>query len=236
MKEVKEMNIYERLSAISEQIERVAKNLKVSVGSGSYKAVSEADVITAVKPLEASYGVYSYPFSRRIVESGELETKNGNKNLFLRIETVYRFVNIDKPEEFVDVYTYGDGVDSQDKAPGKAMTYADKYALLKAYKIQTGDDPDANGSEELKGTTLKKATNGNHSTVETKPATKTATESQYSQVLDKIKNTEITIKDVAKWIELTYKKDIRVNDLNLDQFANLMFSLDKKLNPDEIQS
>ena len=29
------------------------------------------------------------------------------------------------------------------------MTYADKYALLKAYKIQTGDDPDQNASEPL---------------------------------------------------------------------------------------
>ena len=29
------------------------------------------------------------------------------------------------------------------------MTYADKYALLKAYKIQTGDDPDKNKSGKL---------------------------------------------------------------------------------------
>ena len=43
--------------------------------------------------------------------------------------------------------TFGDGVDTQDKAPGKAMTYGDKYALLKAYKIVTGDDPDQNASE-----------------------------------------------------------------------------------------
>lgn len=42
----------------------------------------------------------------------------------------------------------GDGIDTQDKAPGKAMTYSDKYALLKAYKIISGDDPDQNPSEE----------------------------------------------------------------------------------------
>ena len=30
------------------------------------------------------------------------------------------------------------------------LTYADKYALMKAYKIITGDDPDQNLSEELK--------------------------------------------------------------------------------------
>ena len=62
-----------------------------------------------------------------------------------------RFVNVDKPEEYIDITTYGDGVDSQDKAPGKAMTYGDKYALLKAYKIITGDDPDQTASAPLNG-------------------------------------------------------------------------------------
>ena len=43
------------------------------------------------------------------------------------------------------------------KAPGKAMTYADKYALLKAYKIITGEDPDQNYSNDLKGKTKKQS-------------------------------------------------------------------------------
>ena len=68
----------------------------------------------------------------------------------MRVETVYRFVNTEKPDEFVDITTYGDGIDQGDKAPGKAMTYGDKYALLKAYKIITGDDPDQNMSEDEK--------------------------------------------------------------------------------------
>ena len=40
------------------------------------------------------------------------------------------------------------GLDTGDKAPGKAMTYADKYALMKAYKLSTGDDPDKDASPE----------------------------------------------------------------------------------------
>lgn len=152
------MNIYEKLSRITMEIATVAKNLQVETGGGKgYKAVSEGDVLAAVKPIEAKYGVYSFPAIRRIVDSGEIVTTKTykgelqeTKRLFLRVETVYRFVNIEKPEEFVDVTVYGDGVDTQDKAPGKAMTYADKYALLKAYKIQTGDDPDRDASEDLK--------------------------------------------------------------------------------------
>lgn len=148
-------NIFKRLLAISAEIETVAKNLSVNMGKSSYKATGEADVLRAVKPLEAAHGVYSYPVKRTIIESGQLESVdyNGNakKQLYLRLEITYRFVNVDNPDEFIEITSYGDGIDSGDKATGKAMTYADKYALLKAYKIVTGDDPDQNGSEDLKG-------------------------------------------------------------------------------------
>jgi hypothetical protein len=34
------------------------------------------------------------------------------------------------------------GIDDSDKGPGKAISYAVKYALLKALGLETGDDPD----------------------------------------------------------------------------------------------
>jgi len=159
MDEVKELNIYQRMSAVTSEIRRVAKNLNVGVGQSQYKAVGEADVLDTVKPLEEKYGIYSYPASRTIVSSEVMESESIDKytkekkiktQQFMRVETIYKFINMDNPTEFVETTTYGDGVDSQDKAPGKAMTYADKYALLKAYKIATGDDPDQNASEDMK--------------------------------------------------------------------------------------
>lgn len=153
MAEVK--NIFEKLLAITSEIGNVNKNLVVGEGKAQYKAVGEADVLKAVKELEKKYGIYSYPYDRKIVDSSILQTekefkgevKRGNQ-IFLRLETTYRFVNTEKPEEFIDIKSYGDGVDTQDKAPGKAITYSDKYALLKAYKMITGDDPDQNASPE----------------------------------------------------------------------------------------
>lgn len=159
------MNIYEKLSAITSEIKKVGKNLLVGVGQSQYKAVGEVDVLESVKELEEKYKVYSYPCSRGIVDSSILQTEkeyNGKitkgNQVFLRLETVYRFVNIEKPDEFVDITTYGDGIDTQDKAPGKAMTYADKYALMKAYKIITGDDPDQDKSPDSMNILNKKAT------------------------------------------------------------------------------
>ena len=150
--EAKINNIYEKLSAITGELSAVAKNLEVGFGQNKYKAVGEADVLKAVKPLEVKYKVYSYPFSRKIIESGEIESTNAKgeirKNLFERIEVVYRFVNTENPEDYIDITSYGDGIDSQDKSVGKAMTYADKYALIKAYKISTGDDPDQEPSPD----------------------------------------------------------------------------------------
>lgn len=146
MAETKTRNIYQRMSAITAELRTVAKDLTVQTGKGggSYKAVSERDVLDAVKPLEERHGVFSFPFAREIVASEWMEQKSqyGTKlSNFIRTKTIYRFVNIDAPDEFVDVVSYGDGIDSGDKAAGKAMTYCDKYALLKAYKISTGDDP-----------------------------------------------------------------------------------------------
>lgn len=155
MEQVKEMNIFEKLLKITSEMKNVNKNLEVGVGKNSYKAVGEADVLKAVKELEEKYRIYSYPKSRKIVDREILETKKmydgrtieGNQ-IFMRIETIYKFINIDKPEESIEITTYGDGVDTQDKAPGKAMTYGDKYALMKAYKIITGEDPDQNKSPD----------------------------------------------------------------------------------------
>lgn len=150
------MNIYQKMSAITAELQTVAKNLSVDTGRGnSYKAVSERDILDAVKPLEVKHGVYSYPVKRTLLESEVLESESTYKGetrkkttFFMRVETVYRFVNADAPEEYIETTVYGDGMDSGDKGPGKAMTYGDKYALMKAYKISTGDDPDQEGSQD----------------------------------------------------------------------------------------
>ena len=154
LEEIKDLSLYEKLAKITAEITAVAKNLNVGYGASSYRATGEADVLRAVKPIENLYRVYSYPCKREIVSEGKITSEKTYKDrtekketLYIRIKTVYRFINLDNKDEFIEIDTYGDGVDGGDKAPGKAMTYADKYALLKAYKIITGEDPDQGGSE-----------------------------------------------------------------------------------------
>ena len=151
------MNIYQRIDAIISELAVVAKNLTVQTGKDrSYKAVGERDIIDAVKPLEHKYGVMSYPVSREILDDETLTSESTGYNgtpvvkttFYIKIRTKYRFVNIDKPEEYIETETISDGIDSGDKGGGKAMTYGDKYALMKVYKISTGEDPDQTASVE----------------------------------------------------------------------------------------
>ncbi len=156
---IRSMNIFQRVAAITAELGTVAKNLSVKAGGGSYKAVSERDIIDAVKPLEAKYRVYSYPSDRVILESETLESEseyNGKvtkkTTFFTRMQTTYTFINIDNPGEMFSTIVFSEGIDPGDKGSGKGMTYADKYALMKAYKISTGDDPDQNPTEETRYT------------------------------------------------------------------------------------
>lgn len=148
--DTRKMNIYQKMLRISAEIKTIGKSVDVPTGyNKSYKAVAEKDILAAVKPLEEKYGVFSYPKERVVLESQMYENEVFQNNqvlkkmsFMMRIMTVYRFVNVDNPDEFVETTTFAEGIDAQDKGSGKAMTYCDKYALLKAYKISTGDTGD----------------------------------------------------------------------------------------------
>lgn len=208
-KEKKELNIYQKMSAITNELGVVAKNLNVDMGKGkSYKAVQEFDVLNAVKPIEEKYGIYSYPKERKIIESGILEketTYGVSKNMYLRIETTYEFVNIDKPEETITMTSYADGIDSGDKATGKAMTYSDKYSLLKAYKIATGDDPDKDPSPEKGYTKEEKQTTENNIYLKIKKlmVEKKVLANEISEKFNKnsADMSQEELEEVVKWLE-----------------------------------
>lgn len=142
-------NIFRRMSDVTEEIGTIPKNLVVGFGRNQYKAVAEKDILSAVKKAERKYGIYSFPVGRKILNAENITDSEGRITRNVRIEATYRFVNMDDPNDYVDVVGYGDGVDSLDKAPGKALTYADKYCLMKAYKIETGDELDAEASDDI---------------------------------------------------------------------------------------
>lgn len=129
-------NIAQRLNAVMEEVDYVQKQPKKA--GMQYAYVSHDSVTKLVRPILQAHGVVYYP--------RDLEVRqNGN-----RTEAMFtvRFENMDDRSDFIDVATFGYGVDSQDKGPGKAMSYGVKYALLKALGLETGDDPEQEQGRE----------------------------------------------------------------------------------------
>jgi hypothetical protein len=231
IEDIKKMNLWEKMAIATSSIERVNKNLKIDISSTrSYKAVSEGAVLEAVKKVEAELRIYSFPMAREITDRDVLETEKefkGNitrsNQLFMRVQTRYFFVNIDNPQEQLQVMSYGDGLDSGDKASGKAMTYADKYALMKAYKIETGDDPDQEASPELKGSKNKSASQ--------KAESEAISENQISMLKRWATDEARTKNMIAELVVSTGRKIEKFEDLTkaeASKFINAVIEASKK--------
>lgn len=122
-------NILQRLNAVQQEVDYIQKEKKQGM---NYSIVSHDAVTAKVRPLMVKHGVLYYPENMRL-------TQNGNRT---EVMLDIRFVSIDSPADHIIVATAGYGIDTQDKGIGKAISYAVKYALLKALGLETGDEPD----------------------------------------------------------------------------------------------
>lgn len=123
------LNLWQRIASAQKAVDYIQKEKKQGM---NYSIVSHDAVTAKVRPVLVENGVLYYPVD---IQS----TQDGNRT---QVKLTVRFVNVDKPEEHFDVPSLGYGIDSQDKGPGKAISYAVKYALLKTLGLETGDDPD----------------------------------------------------------------------------------------------
>ena len=153
MSDYKDYNLYQKIQMVSDEIKNIEKNTTVGTGSSAYKAVADIDVLLKVKQSETKFGLISVPVKQDLVRSDQVmkQSRDGYTTVTFAdiVKMTVRIINIDKPSETLDVESFGRGLDSGDKGFGKASTYARKYALLNAYKIATGEDPDEQASQEM---------------------------------------------------------------------------------------
>ena len=164
--EIKKMNLWEKISQISSEIEYLKKDDKVGFGNNAYKAISIEKVMTSVSEKMNKFGIVIYPVEQVYDRKDEEVTKkDGTKgiNRISDVDVKYQVVNIHSPQEQFIVVSSGTGVDTQDKGIGKAMTYAYKNMIIKLFAIATGDDTDKVHSDEytnkLLGNEIKKEDN-----------------------------------------------------------------------------
>lgn len=141
------MNIYEKLIEVRKAVPYLQKEAK----GHQYNYVSSSQVLSAVRRRMDEVGLMLIP----TITNTKVTAENDGKRTtyFTELWIDFTWVNAEKPDETVKSSWYGQGIDiAGERGVGKALTYAEKYYLLKTFNIATEkDDPDS-FQDKLEGT------------------------------------------------------------------------------------
>ena len=137
-----EANIRERILWVRDRVTRLGKDSTVSTGgSGSYAAISHDKVTAFIRPKLVQAGIFHYATCIGAEDSDTgASTNKGRKIVQHRAHFEIHFECAGNPEDRVTLKQFAYADDFGDKAPGKATSYAMKYALLKMFMIETGEE------------------------------------------------------------------------------------------------
>lgn len=138
------MKVYQAINAVQAEIgkEGIAKDGTAQGFGAGYKFRGIDSVYNALSPLLAKHGLVIIP---RCLERTESIRDSGSKKLyFVAVKMEFDFISAEDGSKHT-ACTYGEAMDSGDKATNKAMSIAYKYACFQTFAIPTeGDnDPDA---------------------------------------------------------------------------------------------
>ena len=139
---------------------RLVPDLMKSEKGNNFRAISESAILDVIDPVLKEAGwFYTIEVKKSDLQIREAYGSKGKKLQFIatvEIRVIFNTTNRDfSPIDqcFTDTKiiteAVGMGIDDNDKAMGKAYTYAVKYALLKLFRLRYGDDPDAKASDPL---------------------------------------------------------------------------------------
>lgn len=136
------MKVYQAINAIQLALSKtgIAKDRVNSQGSG-YKFRGIDDVYNAISPLLAEHGLCILPRMLTRECTDRISAKGGNL-FYVTVEAEFDFVSAEDGSKHT-VKTFGEAMDSGDKATNKAMSAAYKYAAFQAFAIPTEGDNDA---------------------------------------------------------------------------------------------
>ncbi len=136
------MIVYKAINAVQAALAEtgIAKDRHNSQGAG-YKFRGIDDVYNAISPLLAKHGLCIIP--RMLARScEERASKSGGALFYVTVEAEFDFVSAEDGSKCT-ARTFGEAMDSGDKATNKAMSAAYKYAAFQTFAIPTEGNPDA---------------------------------------------------------------------------------------------
>jgi hypothetical protein len=137
-------NVYACIAAVSAEIAQTGIGKDRRNVQQHYKFRGIDDVYNALAPILAKHKLVIIPriLAREVVER---QTRGGGTLFNVTVEAEFEFVSAHDGSK-ASVRTYGEAMDSGDKATNKAMSAAYKYAAFQTFCIPTEGDNDADAT------------------------------------------------------------------------------------------
>lgn len=139
------MKVYQAIAAVQADLAKtgIAKNRKNKQGEG-YMFRGIDDVYAALAPLLAEHKLCVIPrlLSRDIAER---TSRSGGALFYVTVHAEFDFVSAEDGSKHTAA-TFGEAMDSGDKATNKAMSAAYKYAAFMTFAIPTEGENDADAA------------------------------------------------------------------------------------------
>ncbi|MGC7680797.1 ERF family protein [Staphylococcus epidermidis] len=150
-----QLNLYQKIADVKANIEGFTKDTK----GYNYSYVSGSQVLHRIRNKMIEHNLLLVPKTSD-ENYKQIEVTRFNKKASREVTTsefvvemklTYLWINADKPEEQLEVSFYSVGQqDDVSKAHGTALTYAERYFLMKFFNIPTDeDDADAKQKQEM---------------------------------------------------------------------------------------
>jgi hypothetical protein len=136
--------VYAAIAAVTAEMSKfgISKDRRNQQQGYSFRGID--DVYNALSPMLAEHKLCILPriMSRELVER---QTAKGGALFYVTVEAEFDFVSAEDGSKHT-IRTFGEAMDSADKATNKAMSAAYKYAAMQAFCIPTEGDNDADGT------------------------------------------------------------------------------------------
>ena len=138
------MKVYQCINAVQAALSKIGISKSRTNQQQGYKFRGIDEVYSAISPLLAEHGLCILPrvLSRHC---DERVNAKGTTLFYVTVEAEFDFVSAEDGSTHT-VKTFGEAMDSGDKATNKAMSAAYKYAAFQAFCIPTEGDNDADAT------------------------------------------------------------------------------------------
>lgn len=206
-----ELNLYQKIADVKANIDGFTKDTK----GYNFSYVSGSQILHRIRTKMIEHNLLLIPnTTNEQWTTHTYKNKKGNEvvDFVVEMDLNYKWINADKPEEQLDISYHAFGQQSDiSQAHGTALTYAERYFLMKFFNIPTDeDDADAKQKQDK------------YSKVDPKNIAQLENEITMFSELMKSLGKDVSTDQVKQQLKIS-----DVNQLSNNQIATMIATLDK---------